>query len=249
MNPEMNCNHFPGQSKCDWCRVANPVVIGNATLYLGDCMDILPTLPKVDAVITDPPFNAGKEFANDSMSPEAWGAFCERLASAVSMLNPTNAVIEVGKNDATMRAAFDRVMRYRWAIALNYTNAMRQGAVGYSNFGLVLWYGDKCYQKFMDRIDCALHSTIGQFSHPSPKEAGHYVKLVEMFSPVGGLVCDPFLGSGTTGIACALTGRAFIGIEREPSYFDIACRRIEDAQRQAPLIPHEQPKQVQQELA
>ena len=227
----------------------SPVIIGNATLYLGDCMDILPTLPKVDAVITDPPFNAGKDFANDCMSMVDWRFFCDRLANAVSLLRPTNAVIEVGKNDAAMRAAFDSVMRYRWAIALNYTNAMRQGAVGYSNFGLVLWYGDKCFQRFMDRIDSALHNTLGQFSHPSPKEIDHYVKLVEMFSPVGGVVCDPFLGSGTTGIACAMTGREFIGCELSPAYFDIACRRIEDAQRQAPLIPHEQPQQVQQELA
>jgi site-specific DNA-methyltransferase (adenine-specific) len=49
-------------------------------------------------------------------------------------------------------------------------------------------------------------------------------------------VCDPFMGSGTTGVACARLGRRFIGIEIEPKYFDIACRRIEEAQRQADLF-------------
>jgi site-specific DNA-methyltransferase (adenine-specific)/modification methylase len=56
------------------------------------------------------------------------------------------------------------------------------------------------------------------------------------------------MGSGTTGVAAIQRGKSFIGIEREPRYFDIACRRIEEAQRQQPLIPHEPPKQEQMEI-
>jgi DNA modification methylase len=85
--------------------------IGDATLYLGDCLEILPTLPKVDAVITDPPFNAGKAFQNDEMPEDEWRAFCGRLAGAVAKLAPTNALIEVGKNDSHMRAAIDVLSR------------------------------------------------------------------------------------------------------------------------------------------
>src|SRR5690348_14639124 len=103
-----------------------PIVIGNAILYLGDCREVLPTLPKVDAVITDPPFNAGKEFANDRMINSEWEKFCNEIAVNISMLNPINILIEVGKNDKYMRTAFDMHFRYRWAIALNYTNSMRQ---------------------------------------------------------------------------------------------------------------------------
>jgi site-specific DNA-methyltransferase (adenine-specific) len=202
-----------------------PVKIGDATLYCGDYRDV--PIDHVDAVITDPPFNAGKAFDNDNMSDAQWTEFCSELAGNIAKLKPINTLIEVGKNDTSMRAAFDKVMRYRWAIALNYTNAMRNGAVGYSNFGLVLWYGDKCFKRFMDRIDSALHSTIKQFSHPSPKEIKHYAKLVEMFSPERGTVFDPFMGSGTTGVACARLGRQFIGAEISPVYFDIACKRIE----------------------
>ena len=59
---------------------------------------------------------------------------------------------------------------------------------------------------------------------------------------------DPFMGSGTTGVACANLGRAFIGIEREPTYFDIACRRIEAAYRQPRLFEEPAPKPVQPSL-
>ena len=61
-------------------------------------------------------------------------------------------------------------------------------------------------------------------------------------------ILDPFMGSGTTGVACAQLGKAFTGIERERKYFDIACERISRAQAQGQLIPHEMPKQVQESL-
>ncbi|MDB4312027.1 site-specific DNA-methyltransferase [bacterium] len=210
--------------------------IGDATLYLGDCMEILPTLDKVDAVVTDPPFNVGKDFDNDNLSTNEWIAFCSNLAATISLIKPINVLIEVGKNDTHMRSAFDSFMRYRWAIALNYTNAMRNGAVGYSNFGLVLWYGEKCYMRFMDRIDCPLTSTKAEFSHPSPKEIEHYTRLVQMFSLPEHTILDPFMGSGTTGVACANLGRKFIGIEIEEKYFDIACERITAAYAQGRLF-------------
>jgi len=221
--------------------------IGDATLYLGDCLEILPTLGKVDAVVTDPPFNAGREnIANDSLSPEVWRFFCDRFAS---ILNASNILVEVGKNDVAMRQSLDKWHRYRWAICLNYTNAMRQGAVGYSNTGLVLWYGEgKCHARYMDRIDAPLEESKGIFEHPSPKTTAHYQRLVEMFSMRDSTILDPFMGSGTTGVACANLGRHFIGIEIEPKYFDIACRRIEQAYQQPRLFDDPKPQPVPQEL-
>jgi site-specific DNA-methyltransferase (adenine-specific) len=222
------------------------VLAEGCEIWLGDCRDVLPLIGRVDAVVTDPPFNAGKTFANDKMDSVSWMAFCADLARCVSAITPTNVLIEVGKNDAAMRAAFDAVLPYRWALALNYTNAMRQGAVGYSNFGLVLWYGRKCFSRFMDRIDCSLHSTIDEFEHPSPKEIGHYQALTKMFSPDAGTVCDPFMGSGTTGVACVNLGRRFIGIELEPKYYDISRRRLSEALSR-PRLPFEEPINPKQE--
>jgi len=210
--------------------------IGDARLFLGDCREVLPGLSGVNAVITDPPFNAGRSFANDDMHEEEWRLFCSSLACMLKFLDPENVLIEVGKNDKEMRAAFDATFNYKWAISLNYTNAMRNGAVGYSNFGLVLWYGGKCHQRYMDRIDAPLTSTISEFRHPSPKEITHYQRLVSMFTKSHSIVLDPFMGSGTTGVACARLGRQFIGCEIDERYFDTACRRIEQAQRQADLF-------------
>lgn len=191
-------------------------------------------LPKLNAIVTDPPFNAFKEgIINDSLGPEEWRSFCKTFSS---ICRADNILVEVGKNDAVMRQELDCLHRYRWAICLNYTNAMRQGAVGYSNTGLVLWYGDgKCHNRFMDRIDAPLENSKSEFYHPAPKTTAHYARLVEMFSLYGDIVCDPFMGSGTTGVACANGYRKFIGIEIEPKYFDIACERIDQAQRQIRL--------------
>jgi len=216
--------------------------IGDATLYLGDCLEILPTLGKVDAVVTDPPFNAGKDFDNDSMTDEKWICFCQSVANRCADIGPENVLIEVGKNDSGMRGAFGKNFTFKWTIALNYTNAMRQGAVGFSNWGEVLWYGGKCHRRYMDRIDAPLENTIKDFSHPSPKNVAHYSKLIEMFSDSGATILDPFMGSGTTGVACAGLGRKFIGIEIEPKYFDIACQRIKREYDQLKLFPPDAPK-------
>src|SRR5690606_3375266 len=72
--------------------------------------------------------------------------------------------------------------------------------------------------------------------HPTQKPGAVMEVLVTKYTNAGDMVLDFTMGSGSTGVACANTGRRFIGIEREPKYFDIACRRIEDAQRQGRLI-------------
>ena len=68
------------------------------------------------------------------------------------------------------------------------------------------------------------------------------------FLPDAHTILDPFMGSGTTGVACVKLGRKFIGIEIEPKYFDIACRRIGDELKRPQLFPHEQPKPAKQEV-
>ena len=211
------------------------VKIGDATLYHGDCLEILPNLDKVDAVVTDPPFNSGRvEIANDSLTSDEWKVFCGKFSKTI---NASNIIVEVGKNDKEMRSALDCDHEYRWAICLNYTNAMRQGAVGYSNTGLVYWYGEgMCHKRFMDRIDAPLENTKRFFEHPSPKTTQHYERLVDMFTLPDGVVCDPFMGSGITGVACANLSRKFIGIEIERKYFDIACERIDAAYAQGRLF-------------
>jgi site-specific DNA-methyltransferase (adenine-specific) len=202
------------------------------TLHHGDCLQIIPTLSGIDTVVTDPPFNAGKSFENDDLSALDFRAFCNRFALALYALKPKNILVEVGKNDIVMRQELERYFTYRYSICLNYTNSMRNGAIGYANWGLVLWFsnGGKCHNRYKDRLDSALHNTKGIFEHPSPKEVDHYRHLCRMFTDDGGTVLDPFMGSGTTGIAALEEQRNFVGIELDAGYFDIARRRIEQVQ-------------------
>ncbi len=72
--------------------------------------------------------------------------------------------------------------------------------------------------------------------HPCNRAQGYFDWLANWCSDLGETVCDPFMGSGTTGVACAKLGRPFIGIEIETRWFDLACERIDDAQRQGDLL-------------
>jgi len=203
------------------------------TIITGDCLEVMKRLPDgcVDAVITDPPFGAGRGFANDSI--DAFPGLCLRFAEACDILGPPNILVEVGKGDSSMRSALDLVYDFRWSIVLNYTNSMRQGAVGYHNCGLMLWYarGGKCCNRYMDRIDSPMENTLGKFRHPSPKSLRHYGQVVEMFSHTGDVILDPFAGSGTTCVAAKRLGRHYIGIEIDPGYAQTARNRLRDTEK------------------
>lgn len=199
-------------------------------VHCGDCLELMQDIPdgSIDCVVTDPPFNAGKSFSNDKLSVLDFRAFCNRFTLELYRIKPLNLLIEVGKSDIIMRQELERYFDYKYSICLNYTNSMRNGVIGYANFGLVLWFtnGGKCITRYKDRLDSAIHNTKDKFSHPSPKEVTHYLKLVEMFSNKNGTVLDPFAGSGTTGIACKRLNRNFIMIEKEPEYCEIARSRL-----------------------
>ena len=202
-------------------------------IVCGDCLEIMKDMPDgcVDAVITDPPFGAGRDFANDD--GEFFPQFCLAFANRLDAIGAANVLVEVGKNDEWMRAALDAIYKYRWAIILNYTNSMRQGAVGFSNFGLVLWYsrGGKCVTRYMDRIDAPLENTLGGFQHPSPKCVAHYQELCRMFTKPTDIILDPFCGSGTTCVAAKKLGRRWIGIDISEEYCRVARNRVQNTER------------------
>jgi DNA modification methylase len=254
----------------------SPVVIGNATLYLGDCLDILPTLPKVDAVITDPPYgehvhskpwqskmltdagdrrasseHAGIDF--DSLTPEtaatvaAWcAANCGRWALMfcdIEGIHLWRDVVTGAGLDYVRTCIWDKVDSSPQFTGDRPASAA-EAIVCAHRPGKKRWSGGGRRNVF----SYAVNAERGGKPHPTTKPQALMAALVGLFSERGETVLDPFMGSGSTGAACATSGRAFIGIEREPRYFDIACRRIEDAQRQAPLIPHEPPKAEQMEI-
>ena len=203
--------------------------IGDATLYLGDCLEILPTLPKVDAVITDPPYGLGDKWQGGTAKwPLArGGAECRQWdmqthPAVVTLPTYAATCIIWGGNYYPLPPARG------WLL---WDKIVRQFSSGHAEMAWTT----------LDQPVRAFNYAHGELAsegkyHPTQKP------LPLMRWCVGftaGTVLDPFMGSGTTGVACAQLGRKFIGIEIEPRYFDIACRRIEDAYRQQPLIPHQ----------
>lgn len=220
--------------------MADPVVIGRAKLYLGDCRDILPTLPKVDAVVTDPPYGIGFEY-------EGYDDTLENLIGLIDGFMPTSLSIA---DRVIVTPGISNVQRYPiadWIGAWTWQTTATYGKLGYNQWQPILYYG-KDLAGF-GNVNGVIKSDRIHFSggpptkddlnggiHTCPKPLGFMKRILQRFTVEGECVCDPFMGSGTTGVAAVQMGCDFIGIEREPKYFEIACRRIEEAQRQGDLF-------------
>jgi len=215
--------------------------IGNATLYHGDCRDILPTLPKVDLVLTDPPygigadkgkkgaisFNGSKPIERAYHPENVWDDQRPESALIVSAVEKgTYAILWGGNYFADYLPATGR---WLWWDKCQTMPSYGDGELAWTNFNQTtpkkfVYANNKI---FADRVER---------HHPTQKP----IQLIEWclnLAPKTTLtVADPFMGSGTTGVACANMGKTFYGIEREQKYFDIACKRIEDAYRQVRLF-------------
>lgn len=200
-------------------------VIGSCELYLGDCLEVLPLLGKVDAVVTDPPYGIG--FA---AQPTKW----QRRAGSEAREWDDSAVERLPE-----------------ALALGRIQAVWGGnyyALPPSR-GWMSWYKpdappsmasiELCWTN-LDRNARQISHSIGatnaeRVGHPTQKPLAVMSWQLAQF-PDARTILDPFMGSGTTGVACVKLGRKFIGIEIDPNYFAVACKRIEQAYRQPDLF-------------
>jgi site-specific DNA-methyltransferase (adenine-specific) len=224
------------------------VVIGNATLYHAACEDILPTLDRVDAVVTDPPYGIGYKSTLTNLGAQDFsGIECDDGSLDLRpILALAGNVLAFGANCFPHQLPH----RGRW---LCWDKRTIDGAADKmlgSPFELAWANKTSGY----DKIVRVLHGGVvnadgGVRVHPTQKPISVMRQAIEWAAKDASTILDPFMGSGTTGVACAQLGRTFIGIERERKYFDIACERISRAQAQGQLIPHEMPKQVQESLA
>jgi len=219
------------------------VEIGAATLYLGDCRDILPTLPKVDAVITDPPYGIGDKWDK----PNGFGSCGGRLWNGDAGWD----------NDAPSKELIDKIRSLAELTIIwggNYFDL--PPSRGYlvwdkmqSGFSLadseLAWVSAPITPKTF-RYARAQLASEGK-THPTQKPLPLMIWCIG-FAPQGKTILDPFMGSGTTGVAAIQMGRKFIGIEREPKYFDIACKRIEQAQAQGQMFAPEPVKATQESM-
>ena len=218
------------------------VIIGNATLYLGDCMDILPTLNKVDALITDPPYGIGKKWAKD-------GGFASAGGKLWSSNEGWDNEIQQGAVDSARLLADISVIwggnYYDLPPSRGYLiwDKMQTGfSLADSEFA---WVSEPITPKTF-RFARAQLASEGK-THPTQKPLSLMKWCIEL-AGTPKLILDPFMGSGTTGAAAVQMGRSFIGIERDPRYFEMACRRIEQAVTQGQLFEPEQPKAIQETL-
>jgi len=219
------------------------VEIGDATLYLGDCMDILPTLDKVDAVITDPPYGINensKKVANRAKLaiPKDYGHFDWDKSP------PADELIELIITKGQFLAFFggnyfNLPPTSCWLIwdKLNNDTDFADCELCWTNW-------PKAVRRLQWRWNGMIRQGNEEREHPTQKPLGVMKWVIEL-CPKTETILDPFMGSGTTGVAAIQMGRKFIGIEREPKYFDIACKRIEQAVAQGQLFEPEPKKQQQ----
>lgn len=209
-------------------------VIGDAILYLGDCSEILSDLSKVDAVITDPPYgineNSKKVASRGKLAaPKDYGEF------DWDKTPPPDALIELIRTKGQFQAFFGGNYftlppTSCWLVwdKLNGTNDFADCELAWTNW-------PKAVRRLQWRWNGMIRQGNEERYHPTQKPL-EVMKWVIELCPKSETVLDPFMGSGTTGVAAVQLGRKFIGIEREPKYFDIACKRIEQAVAQGQLF-------------
>jgi DNA modification methylase len=225
--------------------------IGDATLYLGDCRDILPTLGKVDACVTDPPYGIGADSAMHKAGGTKHGAAlaAKRHYAATDWDDqPIDASMIRALRDASKWQVifggnyFDVPPARCWLVwdKLNGANDFADCELAWTNLDKpvrrVVWMWNGMLRKGQEDRN----------EHPTQKPLGVMEWCINQLPQDVGMVLDPFMGSGTTGVACVRLDKRFIGIEREPTYFDIACRRISEAYRQPRLFaePERKPQQL-----
>ena len=206
------------------------VVIGDAELWLGDCREVLPLLPRFAAVVTDPPYGLADLLHRPGSGQ--WEKHYKQGAPTwdrVTVADGVTAALEQADKAVVWGGQFYLLTPSRcW---LSWNKILRNWSSSEAEHA---WTNLDKPNRVFDYSHGQL-ATEGKHYHPTQKPVPLMAWcLVQAGRPA--TVLDPFMGSGSTGVACVQLGLAFTGIEREPKYFDIACRRIEDAQRQAKLF-------------
>lgn len=232
-------------------------VIGSATLYLGRWESVLPAGLQVDAVITDPPYGQGYKVNTFHKGGTRNDAVVQRNGSTL-MVRP-NVHSEIDSDDEpfdptpllTLAPAIlmwgahkfaDRLPRGRWLawdkVPTGKVRSQGDGEMAWTNVNpdaplrifRLLWDGLCVGEGARHEV------TAGQKRHHPMQKPEMLMRWCIQQAGDPASILDPYMGSGSTGIAALQMGKRFIGCESKPIYFDIACRRLEDAQRQGRLI-------------
>lgn len=224
--------------------------IGACELWLGDCREVLPTLPCDFAVVSDPPYGMGWDTNSSRFSGGECGHRTRRRGGRSDWgsvkgdgeaFDPSPwlefpQVVLWGSNHYAARLPIGTTLVWLKRFDTAFESFLSDAELAWMKGG----HGVYC------RRDLSMNHATGttQRTHPTQKPVGLMQWCVEK---TNGVVLDPFMGSGTTGVACVRLGRRFVGIEIEPKWFDAACRRIEAATKQPDLFI-EQPTPKAQQL-
>lgn len=220
--------------------MAEKVTIGNAELWHGDCREVLPLLDGVDALVSDPPYGIAYQHSG-----------CGKAVKGAKLPPVRNAKMPIANDaeafDPTHLLGFESVLifgadHYRarlpdggtivaWdkSCGIGPADSFADAEFAWTNVRVkrnvlrFLWKGVACEKAGEEN---------GKRYHPTQKPVGLMQRCIELL-PDAGLICDPYMGSGSTGVAALRMGRRFVGIELDRRYFDVACERIEREQRQA----------------
>lgn len=208
--------------------------IGDATLYLAEAAIVLPTLPDVDALVTDPPYGIGESAGKNKSRG--------KLAVAKDYGNLTwddkpipQWLLECAMSKATTSIIFGGNYYLLPPTSCWLVWDKENGQTDFADCELA-WTNLK---KAVRMIKYQWHGMLRandepRGDHPTQKPVQVMEWALMQLPPEATTILDPFMGSGTTGVAALNLGRKFIGIEREPAYFEAACRRM--AQRQERLF-------------
>lgn len=222
------------------------VTIGDCRLILGDCREVLPLLPKVDAIISDPPY--GMEWdgkvtrgVNGTGKKGATRHYGETILHDNEPFDPSiwlnfDKVVLWGSNHFGQRLPVGTTLVWLKRYDEGFGSFLSDAEVAWMKGG----HGVYC------KRDVSLQGESKDRIHQNQKPVTLMAWCLDIAKVlINDVVLDPYMGSGTTGVACILTGRRFIGVEKDRKHFQSACIRIEQAYAQGKLFEPEQPKPTQ----
>lgn len=232
--------------------------IGDCRLILGDCLKVMPLLGRVDAVVTDPPYGVNYEGSKTKHGSNgfAYASFIDTPENIEAICVPAVRMAVAMARSAIVTPGNANAFKYdepRSLGVIYYPSGANSGPWGFVCSQPLFYYGKDPYLAnalgSRPNAFASTEATDRTIKHPCPKPLKSVEWMVARVSLSCETVLDPFMGSGTTLVACAKMGRAGIGIELDPDYFETACRRVEAAYAQPDLfIAPPTPKAIQEQL-
>ena len=220
----------------------------NITLKQGDCLELMKELPdeSVDAVITDPPYNIGKDFANDNLNINELIKFSSYYLTEMKRVIKPHKPILIFYNSGESFGSFfniaSSILKFKKLMFFYKPNDVSMPLISVlrKSEALLLFTdeGTINYEHEENTHDVIIYNykkLDKSFYHQTIKPIEVIRKIVKSFTKKYDIILDPFMGSGTTGVACVQLNRNFIGYEISPEYFKIAEKRINEAQAQKKL--------------